>query len=232
MSLRRRILEQEATIASLRALLATATDEIEQLTTTISAKWVEEIDALTKENRKLKEEKRLLEFATYGMNVEIYKLKELEEENKKLKKENSENKALEIAFDIVKDENEVNKKNLKKMLLERPPLKSTDIVPPEKKNTKNEKGNRMMVETIYDQREVAYFRIPDGVDLEDKSVVESWETRYGTLYIKYVGKAEEEEIEWEFHPSEYTDYKYGQDSIEDADGLGGGCGVEYSDDEE
>ena len=130
-------------------------------------------------------------------------------------------------FDIVKDENEVNKKNLKKMLMERPPLKSADIEKPEKENTKNEKGNRKCVQTDYDQL-VAYFKIPDGVDLEDKSVVESWGTKYGTLYIKYVGKAEEEEIEWLFDPSECEDYKCGQNSIVDADDA---C-VEYSDDEE
>lgn len=187
--------EKEATITSLRALLATATNEIEQLTTTIDEKWVEQIDALTKEN-------------------------------KELKKENSERAALEIAFAIVKDENEVNKKNLKKMLMERPPLKSADIVPPEEKNTKNEKGNRKCVQTDY--YHCAYFKIPDGVDLQDKSVVESWGTKYGTLYIKYVGKAEEEEIEWENDPSEETDYKRGNDEIVDADDFS----VFYSDDEE
>ncbi len=41
---------------------------------------------------------------------------ELKEENKKLKKENSVRKAV---FDIVKDENEVNKKNLHKFIDEK-----------------------------------------------------------------------------------------------------------------
>jgi len=234
-----RMAEQEATIASLRALLATATNEIEQLTTTIDEKWVEQIDALTQENKKLKKNYRNpveqwlgatdLEWRYVQQYIDA--AIQLKDEHEELK---SEHRALEFAFDIVKDENEVNKKNLQKMLMERPPLKSTDIVPPvaktqedkpEKKNTKNEKGNRKVVCTDYGSS-CAIFAIPDGLDLEDKSVVQSWGTKYGTLYIKYVGKAEEEEIEWNSMPDE--DYKYGNDQIVDAEDFG----VFYSDDEE
>ena len=103
-----------------------------------------------------------------------------------------------------------------------------DVVKEEEKktNTKNVKGNRKIVATTY-YAPTAVFKIPDGVDLEDKSVVEYWGTKYGTLRIKYVGKEEEEkDIEWEYEPE--VDWKYGTDEIIDADEWG----VEYSDDEE
>ena len=94
---------------------------------------------------------------------------------------------------------------------------------PEKKDTKNVKGNRKVVSTYYSGVS-AVFKIPDGLDLEDKSVVEAWGTKYGTLYIKYVGKETEEEIEWEWMPEH--DFKYGDDKIEDADNW-----IDYSDEE-
>jgi hypothetical protein len=40
-----------------------------------------------------------------------------------------------------------------------------------------------------------YFKVPKGIDLDDKNVVECWNVKYGTLYIKYKGKEEVEEIE-------------------------------------
>ncbi len=196
-----RLKEAEATIASLRALLATATNEIEQLTTTIDEKWVEQIDALTQENKKLK----LDEFiARQGCNQAF-----------------RENKALEVALAIVKDENEVNKKNFHKLMDE----KKKKQKKPEKKNTKNEKGNRKVVRTDY--RECAIFKIPDGVDLEDKSEVQYRRTKYGCLYIKYVGKEVEEEIEWGIDTSVCCDYKAREDALVDAGRM-----VDYTDEEE
>mgnify|MGYP003666125358 FL=1 len=61
----------------------------------------------------------------------------------------------------------------------------------------------------------AEFKIPDGIDLEDKSVVEYWAVKYGGLRIKYVGKEKEEHIEWEYEPE--TDIKWGDDEIIDAE---------------
>jgi hypothetical protein len=51
-----------------------------------------------------------------------------------------------------------------------------------------------------------YFKVPKGIDLEDKSVVEEYGYKYGKLHIKYVGKDDYEEIEpcYEDEP----DYKY------------------------
>ena len=36
----------------------------------------------------------------------------------------------------------------------------------------------------------AVFKIPDGLDLEDKTVVQDWRTKYGKLYITYVNSDE------------------------------------------
>eukprot|EP01043_Picozoa_sp_COSAG02_P073160 COSAG02_NODE_14106_length_1310_cov_1.068538_1_plen_129_part_00 len=81
--------------------------------------------------------------------------------------------------------------------------------PEVKANTKNEKGNRKVVEVLY-PRPAAAFKIPDGLDLEDESVVEEWWVKYGTLHILYVSGAEEH-IEWEYDPE--TDFKRGEESI-------------------
>jgi hypothetical protein len=59
-----------------------------------------------------------------------------------------------------------------------------------------------------------YFKVPDGIDLEDESVVEDYGFKYGKLYIKYVGKDDDECIEpcYQTEP----DCKYAQDlTIED-----------------
>ena len=52
------------------------------------------------------------------------------------------------------------------------------------KSTKNTKNNRLCVVVKYDIPE-AVFKIPDGLDLEDKSVVKNWYVRYGELNICY-----------------------------------------------
>ena len=95
-------------------------------------------------------------------------------------------------------------------------------------SSKNVKGNRKVVRAEYFPPS-SVFKIPDGLDLEDNDIVERWYVKYDTLYIKYVGKEEEEEIEPEHAACESTDYKYPDDClIEDADDHG----IEYDDDDE
>ena len=95
----------------------------------------------------------------------------------------------------------------------------TDKPPPAdpQKSTANVKGNRKVVVTTYPTPE-AVFKIPDGLDLEDKSVVTGWGTKYDTLYIYYVD-GREEKIEWEFDAGEFAaeNFKRGDMAIEDAD---------------
>ncbi len=159
--------------------------------------------SLWDQNMKLQQEVRIGKFAYIGADEDVHRLKkenqELEEELKKIK-ERCVGDGLEYLVDGG----------------EKP-----------KEDTKNVKGNRKIVATNY-CGPTAVFKIPDGLDLEDKSVVESWGTKWGTLYIKYVGKAEEEEIKWEWEPD--MDFKCGDDEIVDADEWG--CLLEYSEDED
>jgi len=89
-----------------------------------------------------------------------------------------------------------------------------------RKNTKNTKDNRKCVVVKYFEP-VAVFKIPNGLDLEDKSIVKEWYVRYGTLHIYYTnGKTKE--IEWDNNLHEEFDYKWGAGEyetgkIEDAD---------------
>lgn len=135
--------------------------------------------------------------------------KEKEMENEKLKKEN------DMLILAIKKSNEQLKEENEKLKEENE----------KKTNTKNVKGNRKIVATDYDVG-TAVFKIPDGLDLEDKSVVEDWWVKWCRLHIQYVGKEEVEEIDWEYEPE--VDWKRGHDEIIDADEWG----VEYSDDEE
>jgi len=48
-------------------------------------------------------------------------------------------------------------------------------------STKNVKGNLQVV--VATSSTEAIFKIPDGLDLEDKTVVKSWCVQWGTLYI-------------------------------------------------
>ena len=57
-------------------------------------------------------------------------------------------------------------------------------------STKNTKDNRQVVMATYHAPE-SIFEIPDGLDLEDKSVVEYWEVKYNELTIVYVNGKEE-----------------------------------------
>ena len=80
-------------------------------------------------------------------------------------------------------------------------------------STKNVKGNRQVVVACSSSEQI--FKIPDGLDLEDKTVVEFWFVKWGTLHIQYVN-GEEKEIEWEYEPE--VDFKHPESSeIEDAD---------------
>jgi len=90
--------------------------------------------------------------------------------------------------------------------------------------TQNVKGKGVAVASYTTE---AVFKIPDGLDLEDKTVVEDWRTKYGKLYISYVNSEEVLEIDsvWDTD----IDYKYSSDEvIADADEFN----VEYEQDDE
>ena len=101
----------------------------------------------------------------------------------------------------------------------------TESASPSKKNIK---GDRKIVKALYYGLEY-YFQLPDGLDLNDKTKVEEWYVRYGTLNIVYADdEADDEEIEmrWEIEP----DHKHAKEvTIEDADECPFPC---YSDDDE
>ena len=82
-------------------------------------------------------------------------------------------------------------------------------------STKNTKENRKVVSASFYIPDFV-FKIPDGLDLEDKEVVEDWWVKYGTLHIRYVGKEDVEEIDPHYDDKDY-DYKWPKTvSIEDA----------------
>ena len=93
-------------------------------------------------------------------------------------------------------------------------------------STKNVKGNRKVVRAEYHEP-ASVFEIPDGLDLEDKDIVEEWYVCRNILHIKYVGKEEEEEIEptWDAYECDLGTAKC---EIEDADDVG----FDYECDEE
>jgi hypothetical protein len=91
--------------------------------------------------------------------------------------------------------------------------------------TQNVKGNRKIVVASYTTE--AVFKIPDGLDLEDKTVVQDWRTKYGKLYITYVNSEELLEIDSEWDTE--IDYKYSSDEvIMDADEFH----IDYEQDDE
>ena len=99
-----------------------------------------------------------------------------------------------------------------------------EVIEEECNSTLNVKGNRKVVRATYYPPD-SVFRIPDGIDLEDKTVVENWWVRYDQLHIEYVDGREGDviESEWQMeidtkHPDELE--------IIDADD---GC-VEYEED--
>lgn len=94
----------------------------------------------------------------------------------------------------------------------------------EESETKNIKGNRKVVVVNYCCQ--GFFKIPDGLDLDDETVVESWGVKWNTLYISYVD-GREEKID-SVYDLEY-DCKYPDNcEIVDADEWN----IDYSEDEE
>jgi len=75
-------------------------------------------------------------------------------------------------------------------------------------STKNVYGNRKVVKAVYYEPE-SVFQIPDGLDLEDKSVVSEWYVKWDILNIIYAdGKVEEiEAIDAFCASSDDYDYK-------------------------
>ena len=74
----------------------------------------------------------------------------------------------------------------------------------------------------------AFFKIPKGMELEDKTQVEWWDIRYNTLRIKPVG---EEKIEIEPSYESEPDYKYpDENEILDRDDML--CGLSDSEEED
>jgi hypothetical protein len=87
-------------------------------------------------------------------------------------------------------------------------------------STKNVKGNRLVVFAEYYTPE-SVFKIPDGLDLEDKTIVKQWWVKYNTLNIQYVGEEEEVWINPVWDASE-NDFKWPREcEIRPADDLGG-----------
>jgi len=72
----------------------------------------------------------------------------------------------------------------------------------------------------------AVFKVPKGIDLEDKTQVKYWGTKYATLYIVFVDETKEEmHIEAEYEPE--LDCKYAdEETIEKA------CEYGYTDSED
>jgi len=79
-------------------------------------------------------------------------------------------------------------------------------------STKNVKGNRQVVVACSSAELV--FKIPDGLDLEDETVVKDWCVKWGILYISYVN-GEEEKIEFDWEDEHVC--KYNSVEIMDAD---------------
>tara|TARA_R110002020_G_scaffold7091_5_gene29994 strand:- start:1613 stop:2104 length:492 start_codon:yes stop_codon:yes gene_type:complete len=93
-------------------------------------------------------------------------------------------------------------------------------------STKNIKGNRKVVVAQYISEMV--FKIPDGLDLEDKAIVKDYHVKNGQLWINYVdGRQEECECYCEIE----TDFKYPHETkIYEPDDLGYTDDI-YSDEE-
>ena len=91
-------------------------------------------------------------------------------------------------------------------------------------STKNIKGNRKIVRIDYHCD--GFFKLPDGLDLEDNTVVEDWGVKWNTLYIHYVdGRTEEIDPVYDIEP----DWKYPDNcEIDDAEPWS----IDYSEDEE
>jgi hypothetical protein len=93
-------------------------------------------------------------------------------------------------------------------------------------STKNTKDNRQVVRATFHNPQ-SVFKIPDGLDLEDKTVVKCWYVKFNQLYIEYVN-GEEITISPIWDGSDY-DFKHPMDcEITSAEDVG----YEYEDDAE
>jgi len=91
-------------------------------------------------------------------------------------------------------------------------------------STKNTKNNRKVLYAKFDPFR-ATFKIPDGIDLYDKTVVAEFEVSYETLYICYAdGRKEEIDAAILQDPEEWVDEVRIDDAWE--------WNIEYSEDEE
>ena len=90
-------------------------------------------------------------------------------------------------------------------------------------STLNVKGNRQVIVAVHHTER--FFKIPEGLDLEDKTVVKKWIVKWGVLYITYVN-GREEEIDFEYEDDDGS--KYPDAVIEDADHYD----IEYEEDKE
>lgn len=59
-------------------------------------------------------------------------------------------------------------------------------------STLNVKGNRKVLVVQYAPPQ-AVFKIPDGLDLEDKSIVSEWDVKWNRLFIRYVDENKPDE---------------------------------------
>ena len=190
---------------------------------------VDEQDEEDEENKSLTEQLEATRFmrqlAEENGRARREEITQLKDENEYLKRANKQmlkgegRWIKEQQAEIIKQREEIQKLKGEEILV------APDCVWRPTPDTKNIKGNRKVVQTLYAPVS-AEFKIPDGIDLEDKSVVEYWAVKYGTLRIKYVGKEKEEDIEWEYEPE--TDFKWGNDEIIDAEEAN----IEYEEDEE
>lgn len=97
----------------------------------------------------------------------------------------------------------------------------------EKFATINIKGHRKVVVANYSAQSV--FKLPDGIDLANKSHVKCWGVKWDKLYITYAdGTNEMIYPTWEAE----MDYKYAHEEIEDEYELGCGANFYESDDED
>ena len=85
----------------------------------------------------------------------------------------------------------------------------------------NVKGNRQVVVAVHQTARI--FKIPEGLDLEDKTVVKNWIVKWGVFYITYVN-GEEEKIDFEREDDDGS--KYPDALIESADDYN----IEYEED--
>ena len=88
--------------------------------------------------------------------------------------------------------------------------------------TINIKGHRRCVQVMY-RPLYQYFKIPDGLDLDDETVVKKWWVKWATLYIEFVD-TKRQLLEIDPHYTDEYDFKYPAegDEILDPEDVGQG----------